>query len=168
MKLHLTLAAFTVTAVLAGCAVFQPPPLAVGQTEADVAALLGGPTARYAMPDGSTRLEFATGPYGRQTWMVDLGPDGRSRAFRQVLERRQLWAFAERAQGLTVDQLLRELGSPAERRHGGLAGGQTWSWRYPTNDCLWWQVSVGADGRVIGAGEGIDPACDAREPFSRD
>jgi hypothetical protein len=86
MKLHLTLATVTTAALLAGCAVFQPPPLAVGQTEAQVQALLGGPTARYAMPDGSTRLEFATGPYGRQTWMVDLGPDGRSRAFRQVLE----------------------------------------------------------------------------------
>jgi hypothetical protein len=140
----------------------------MGQTEAQVQALMGAPTGRYAMPDGGTRLEYATGPHGRQTWMVDLAADGRTRAFAQVLERRNLWDFAQRAPGMTQDQLLRELGRPAERRHAGLAGGETWSWRYPTNDCLWWQVSVGPDGRVIGAGEGIDPACDAREPMTRD
>jgi hypothetical protein len=154
--------------VVTGCALFTPPPLALGQTEAEVQALLGPPTARYAMPEQVARLEFARGPMGKQTWMVDIGPDGRSRRFVQVLDWPYLADFQARAPGLTVDQLLRELGRPAERRHGGWAGGETWSWRYATHDCLWFQVSVGADGKVIGGGQGIDPICDVNDRVKSD
>ncbi|MFT3820003.1 MAG: hypothetical protein QM750_20715 [Rubrivivax sp.] len=149
--------------LLAGCVTFGPPPLAVGQTEAEVVAVMGAPTGRYAMPEGVTRLEYATGPFGRHTWMVDIGPDGRSRRFQQVLEWRNLAAFQQRAAGMSIDELLRELGRPGDRAHGGLRGGETWSYRYPTNNCLWFQVSIGADGKVTGAGDGIDPMCDTND-----
>lgn len=145
---------------VAGCAV-QPP--ASGLGEAEVLARMGPPTARYVLPEGGQRLEYATGPMGRTTWMVDLGPDGRTRRAEQVLTRSFLFAFAQRATGLSQDELLRTLGRPAERRAAGLAGGETWSWRYVTNECLWFQVSVGPDGRVIGGGEGIDPVCDVND-----
>ena len=154
--------------LLAACVAFTGPPLAVGQSEAEVRQLMGAPTGRHALADGATRLEYATGPYGRHTWMVDLGPDGRARRVQQVLTLSNLWDFASRATGLRPEEVLRELGRPGERRPGGLAGGETWSWRYVTNDCLWWQVSIGADGRVTGAGQGIDPMCDARDPPGRD
>ncbi|MCC7152302.1 MAG: hypothetical protein IT501_09875 [Rubrivivax sp.] len=147
-------------ALLAACAAFQGPQLALGQTEADVVAQLGPPSDRFAMPDGVQRLQWVTGPLGRQTWMVDIGPDGRSRWFAQVLTRAHLFEFAQRAQGMTIPQLLRELGRPAEQRRNGWGSGQTWSWRYVTYDCLWWQVSIDKDGKVTGAGEGIDPLCD--------
>lgn len=153
-------------ALLAGCAgpgLWQGPRLALGQTEAEVVALLGPPTDRYPMGDGVQRLQWVTGPFGRQTWMVDLGADGRSRWFAQVLTRAHLFAFAERAQGMDIPQLLRELGRPAEQRPNGWGGGQTWSWRYVTNDCLWWQVSLDAHGKVSGAGEGPDPLCEVRD-----
>jgi hypothetical protein len=149
--------------LVSGCALFQPPPLVVGQSEAQVQALLGPPTQRYGMPDGVVRLEFATGPFGRQTWMVDVGPDGRSRSFDQVLNEANFANFQQRAPGMSVDQLLRELGRPGERQHGGWAGGETWSWRYPTNDCLWFQVSIGEDRKVIGGSYGIDPVCDVND-----
>ena len=164
MKNRSCVAALAVTAaLLAGCAAFAPPPLTVGQTEPQVVGLLGTPTGRYPMADGVTRLEFATGPYGRQTWMVDLGPDGRSRRFEQVLNTRYFADFQQRAPGMSIDQLLRELGRPGERQHGGRMGGELWSWRYPTNDCLWFQVGIGADRKVINAGQGIDPLCDVKD-----
>jgi hypothetical protein len=150
-------------ALLTGCVALQGPRLARGQTEAELVAQLGPPTGRYAMPDGVQRLEWATGPLGRHTWMVDIGRDGRSVWFDQVLNTAHLADFAARAPGMDVPQLLRELGRPAERRPGGLAGGEVWSWRYPTNDCLWWQVSIGRDGRVTSAGQGIDPLCDVND-----
>ena len=84
MTVRRFLVAGLAAAAVAGCAMFQPPPLAVGQTEAEVQALLGAPTGRYALPDGVWRLEFARGPFGRHTWMVDIGPDGRTRRFDQV------------------------------------------------------------------------------------
>ena len=153
---------------LASCAVFQPPPLAVGQSEPEVVALLGSPTGRYPMAEGVTRLEFARGPFGRQTWMVDIGPDGRSRRFDQVLNTMHFAQFAERAPGLSVDELLRTLGRPGDRQRLGWVGGEVWSWRYPTNDCLWFQVSIGTDGKVVSGGYGIDPVCDVKDPPGRE
>ncbi|MFO1326704.1 MAG: hypothetical protein U1F56_05040 [Rubrivivax sp.] len=151
--------------VMAGCALFTPPPLAVGQTEAEVLAVMGrAPNGRHALADGVTRLEFATGPMGRTTWMVDLAADGRTRAFRQVLTTENLADFQVRAPGMTVPQLLAELGRPGEKM--GVRAGEVWSWRYPTYDCLLWQVTVGRDGKVIDAGYGIDWMCDHNDKVS--
>lgn len=150
----------------AGCAAFAPPDLRPGLGEAEVLARMGTPTARHAMPAGTTRLEFATGPYGRTTWMVDLDAAGRLVAAEQVLTEDFLSRFQARAEGMTADELRRTLGTPGERRGAGWVGGETWSWRYVTNDCLWFQVSLGRDGRVTGSGFAIDPICDA--PSDRD
>jgi len=146
----------------AGCAVLNPPPPLPGQSEADALRRFGTPTARYAMPDAVSRLEFATGPYGRETWMVDLDAGGRIIVARQVLNEANFADVQARAAGMSRDELLRTLGTPGERRHGGWQGGQVWSWRYPTNDCLWFQVSLGDDGRVRDGAYGTDPRCDAR------
>ncbi len=148
--------------LLAGCAAWQRSPPAAGQSEAEVLGRFGQPTARYAMADGGTRLEFATGPFGRETWMVDMGADGRVTAGRQVLNEASFADFQARAPGMSRDELLRTLGRPGERRGGGWQGGEVWSWRYPTNDCLWFQVSIGDDAVVRDGSYGIDPRCDAR------
>ena len=157
---HLMSVALLATA-LASCAVFGPPDIRPGQTEAEVRGVFGNPSARYAMPDAATRLEFATGPFGRTTWMVDLDAAGRVTAARQVLNEASFADFQARAPGMTRDELLRTLGRPGERRPGGWQGGEVWSWRYPTNDCLWFQSSIGADGIVRDGAYGIDPRCDA-------
>jgi hypothetical protein len=156
-----TLAAGLLSAALAGCALFVPPDIRPGQTEAEVRGMLGQATNRYAMPGAATRLEFATGPYGRSTWMVDLDPTGRVTGARQVLNEASFADFQRRAPGMGRDELLRTLGRPGERRHGGRAGGEVWSWRYPTNDCLWFQSSIGDDGLVRDGAYAIDPRCDA-------
>ena len=53
--------------LLAACAGYSPRNLPPGATQAEVVHLMGPPTGRYAMPQGGTRLEFARGPYGRET-----------------------------------------------------------------------------------------------------
>jgi len=146
---------------LAGCAALTRPPPQPGQSEADALQRLGNPTARYPMADGATRLEFARGPYGRETWMVDLDSAGRVTAADQVLDEAHFYAFQQRAPGMPRDELLRTLGRPGERKGGGWQGGEVWSWRYPTNDCLWFQVSIGNDGVVRDGAFAIDPRCDA-------
>jgi hypothetical protein len=148
---------------LGGCAGIQLHPPVVGQTGAEVLARYGAPTARYALAGGATRLEYASGPYGRQTWMVDVDAGGHVSAVRQVLTPASFDDFQRRAAGMTRDELLRTLGTPGERRGGGWQGGEVWSWRYPTNDCLWFQVSIGDDGRVRDGAYGIDPACDVHD-----
>jgi hypothetical protein len=144
-------------ALLSGCAL---PPPAPGSGREDVLRTWGRPTARYGLPAGE-RLEYATGPNGRTTWMIDVDGAGRVVRSRQVLN--ELEFEAVQAASLTAEQLLHRLGTPGERRGGGYAGGQVWSWRYPTNDCLWFQASVADDGRVTSSAYGIDPACDARD-----
>ncbi|CAD5373691.1 conserved exported hypothetical protein [Rubrivivax sp. A210] len=144
------------TLLLGACAV-APPPLGSGRDE--VLRARGQPSARYALPGGGERLEYATGPYGRTTWMIDLDAAGRVTGARQVLSEAEFLAV-QSAPGLTREALLRWIGRPGERRHGGRPGGEVWSWRYPTNDCLWFQASVTDDGLVSSAAYGIDPRCD--------
>ena len=150
---------------LAGCAL--PQQLHSGQSEAEVTQRFGTPTGRHTLDGGRVRLEFATGPMGRDTWMVDLDAAGRVAAWHNALEEWRLHALQQRLTmppKLDRAELLRTLGRPGEHSSGGwLAGGELWTWRYPTNDCLWWQVSIGHDGKVIGAGHGIDPLCDIND-----
>lgn len=147
-------------ALLTSCA--TPPP-APGTPREAVLQAWGQPTARHALPGGTERLEYATGPFGRTTWMIDLDTTGRVRQARQVLNEAEFLQVQIRAGSgaLTREELLRWIGTPGERRHGGWAGGEVWSWRYPTNDCLWFQASVADSGRVTSAAFGTDPVCDA-------
>ncbi len=155
---RLLLPALSAAILLGACA---PVPPAPGTSASDVQAAWGRPTASYALPDGKSRLEYATGPFGRTTWMVDLDAGGRVVASRQVLGEAE-FLQVQTAGAISRDELLRWLGTPGERKHGGaLVGGELWSWRYPTNDCLWFQVSLSAAGVVTGSGYGIDPRCDA-------
>ncbi len=151
--------AVAMCALLAACAV-QPP--AVGSAQTELLQRWGAPTSHYALPEGQTRLEYATGPYGRTTWMVDVDAGGRILGARQVLNEAEFLALQTQiARGLDRDGLLRWIGRPGERKHGGYQGGEVWSWRYPTNDCLWFQVSVTTEGQVHSGAYSIDPACDA-------
>jgi len=148
------------SAWIAGCAVFAPPTVTPGQTEAEVVRALGRVTHRYPMPDGTTRLEIARGPFGRETYMVDVDAAGRVLRSEQVLDERH---FAEIVDGMTEAEVLRRIGRPAERQPVGFVGRVVWSWRYENHLCLWFRVTFGPDGRTIGGGGYLpDPLC---EPF---
>ena len=145
------------TLMLAGCASYGTGGLSAGMAQDEVIRSMGTPTGRYDLGDGRARLEYARGPAGRHTYMVDVDAQGRVQRWAQVLDEPH---FKQVAQGMRSDELLRLLGRPAEQAGGGLRGGQTWSWRYPTNDCLWFQVSLNDDGRVREpGGYAADPSC---------
>ena len=144
--------------LLLACAGYAPPTdLHVGSTESEVVQAMGPPTGRYQLPEGPVRLEFARGPYGRHTYMVDLDAQGRVLQWDQVLDRRYFDAVTP---GMNSDQLLRFIGRPSERM-GMMRNGQIWSWRYYNNDCLWWQAQLDAQGVVTSAGYGLMPQCNA-------
>ena len=144
---------------LAGCAGIGLTPPRVGDSATALVSRAGEPTARHTLEGGLTRLEYATGPMGRETWMVDVDAGGRIAAARQVLELGYLSELQGRLPGMTRAQLLQQLGSPGERRAGGRMGGELWSWRYETNECQWFQVGLQDDGRVSSGSFGIDPLC---------
>jgi hypothetical protein len=164
---HIAVPAFAALALLAACAGLGGPALQVGQTQADVSRILGNANAQHVLPTGATRLEFARGPMGRETWMVDLDTSGRVSAWMQALEEPRLHALQARAPGMAQSELLRTLGRPADRRRVGWRGDEVWAWRYVTNECQWFEVTLGADQRVREAGFGIDPLCDHRRDAVR-
>ena len=143
------------SAALTACAPLQPP-----ASEQQVLQTWGTPTSRYTLPNGTQRLEYATGPYGRATWMMDLGPQGQVLRMRQVLTDTELMAV-QAAMPMPAAALLQWIGRPGETRHGGRAGGRVWAWRYQTNDCLWYLVSVDDAGTAQSAAFMTDPRCDA-------
>lgn len=151
-------AALAALAALLGAACTTPP--APGTPREAVLQGWGAPTGIHALPDGGERLEYATGPSGRTTWMIDLDPAGRVTGATQVLNERNFLDLMARAPGMTRDQVRLELGRPGEAQTLGWSGDTLWSWRYPTNDCLLFQFQFGRDGKAVSAGYNRDPRCD--------
>lgn len=152
------LRAAAVALVVAGCAGYSPSGLTPGLSEAEVVQRMGPPTARYALPAGGTRLEYWRGPAGRETYMVDFDTAGRMVDWEQVMD---LWYLTRVTAGLTSQDVLMRVGHPVETKFYPRQQVAVWSYRYPTNDCLWFQISLDADGRVISGGQATDPQCDA-------
>lgn len=149
---------------LAGCAGYAPSAdVRAGSSEAEVLQSMGAPTSRYTLPGGTQRLEYARGPFGRHTYMVDLDAQGRVANVEQVLDARH---FARVMPGQTRDDVLRTLGRPGERV-GMMRDGQIWSWRYANNDCLWWQAQFDAQGVVTAAGYAPERGCDGPDRSAR-
>jgi hypothetical protein len=144
--------------LLGACAMMSPPQ--PGQPRDAVLQAWGAPTGRYMLPEGGERLEYATGPFGRVTWMVDLDRTGRVVAATQVLNEMHFLDLMARAPGMTREQVLFEMGRPGETQAVGWRGDILWSWRYPTNDCLLFQVQFTRDGKATSAGYNRDPSCD--------
>lgn len=146
------------SALLFACASFSTPQgLPIGATEAQVIARMGPPTGRYALPNGGTRLEFARGPQGRVTYMVDFDTAGGSTIWDQVLTPQH---FLNLDPSMTSEEVLMRIGHPGSTKTFPRQKLTVWNYRYPTLDCLWYQVSIGDDGKFIGAANTTDPECD--------
>lgn len=143
--------------LLAGCAA-NPAKIAPGTPAEAVRGTLGVPTGEYPLPDGGRRLEYATGPFGKQTWMLDFDAAGALVASNQVLTEKR---FNQIRAGLPRDELRRELGRPSAT---GVVGWQhqiVWSYRYDSPFCQWFQVGIDAQkGTVVDSGYYPDPICD--------
>ncbi len=152
---------------IGGCAGYSPIGLQPGQSEAQVVQQMGTPTGRYTLPEGGTRLEFARGPAGRETYMVDFDAAGRMVDWEQVMDLSYLTRVTP---GLSTEDVLLRVGHPVSTQKFPRQQLVVWNYRYPTNDCLWFQISIGDDGKVISGGQGTDPRCDAgdmRASFGR-
>jgi hypothetical protein len=104
------------------------PPPAPGTPLADVRVRLGQPTARYDLGGGDTELEYATGPWGQQTWMARFGPDQRLLSYQQVLDAN---TFAKIMYGKSTKQdVLHLIGRPAETMFLPRQQLEVWTYRY--------------------------------------
>jgi len=162
-----TVAAPAAAALLGGCAGYSPQSLPVGTPLADITTALGPPTGRYTLPDSTQRVEYARGPAGRHTYMIDLDAQGRLARWEQVLTERNFNAITA---GMDRDTVLQRLGRPSHVRGQGWPAvpGVVWSYRYETTFCQWFQMSIDNGGKVLDTGYAPDPRCDDdNPPFAR-
>jgi hypothetical protein len=156
LRLPALVAAVALGAVLSGCA--TPSALPAGSTEAAVRQQLGAPTGEWPAGAGGRVLEYATGPFGKQTHLLDFGADGRLRAVEQVLTEAR---FAGVRVGMDQAALRQWLGRASERFRVARPVPQTvWAYRYEVPHCQWFMVGVGDDGRVVDTAYGPDPLCE--------
>jgi len=145
-------------ALLGGCATFAPEYLPLGTSIDQARRLVIKPNAEYALPKGGTRLEFARGSFGRETYMLDFDAGGTLVATQQVLTEEN---FATITPGLTSNEVRMRLGRPADVFGVPYQKLHVWNYRYFGGDCRWFQVSLSdAEQRVTEASLGADPACD--------
>ena len=123
----------------------------------DVRRLMGTPGMIWEEPDGSRVLEFSRGPEGHQTWMVEIGPDGRYRGMRNALVPENL---ARVRPGMSRDDLRRLLGQPFEQTRFALRPDEevsSWRFHAPGRDPELFHVRIGPDGAVIATETAPDP-----------
>lgn len=122
----LILVAIAILMQLAGCAGMGAPPYP-GEPEKEVVARMGEPTHRYQ--DGQDHLlEYATGPFGQQTYMARVNPHGQVVSYEQVLTQQK---FATLKVGeANKEQVLRTIGAPGDTSFLSLSQLEVWSYAY--------------------------------------
>ena len=160
-SLVLGLVAAASATLLSGCAgTYGPGSFSQGSGLADVTRAMGTPTGQYTMPSAAKRLEFARGPYGKHTYMLDFDSSDRLVSWQQVLDESH---FNGVRSGMTRDELLMAIGHPSEQARLPVQSHTLWSYRYDSPFCQWFQVSVDAAGKVVDTGYGPDPMCTDKE-----
>jgi hypothetical protein len=153
--------AIVTSLLIGGCAAsYSPAGLKTGDSVDAAVRQLGEPTGRYPRADGGSRLEFARGPLGKHTYMLDFDARSNLVGWQQVLDDAH---FAAVRPGMPSQELLSELGHPSETWGVRYHGQTVWSYRYANNDCLWFSVGVSPVGVVEDSGFGNDPRCQRRE-----
>ncbi len=145
--------------LLGGCATAWRDPPTPGAPLADVVARLGPPTGEHALPGGGRRLEYATGPFGKHTWMADFDATGRLVRFEDVLNEAE---FGRIEAGMTREQVLQRLGRPARIWAVRYHDQTVWSYRYDNVSCQLFHVGLTPQGVVEDTSYGADPLCERR------
>ena len=114
---------YATTLLLSGCASLTPG----SSREADVIAYFGQPTEKRPLPDGGSLLEFPRTPLGYENWRVILAPDGTVRVVEQLLDEAH---FNRLKPGMTITEVTRELGRPAETSKYAALAEEVVSWRF--------------------------------------
>jgi hypothetical protein len=117
-------------------------------TEAQVRESMGVPAAEFRNGDGTRELSYPRGPLGTQSFMVDLGSDGRLQRIRQVLNDQVFYGIQP---GQTEEDVLRLIGPPGDKMAFSMSGNYAWDYRFVDT---WgytaiFSVTFNREGRVV-------------------
>lgn len=144
---------------LSGCAALLAPPVKPGDSEAQVVARIGKPTAVYH--EGATHLlEYAAGAFGQYSYMARIDADGKLISYAQV------WTL-QNFQSIRVNQsnktdVLRLVGHPTEVMRYARIPYEAWNYGFKESGVWNSQMSVYFDdqGIVRKVENGPDPRYD--------
>ena len=119
------LASLAASLLVAACA--TPASLQPGTSEADVVARMGRPALELPAAEGTRQLVYPTGPYGLQTYMAHISPEGRLIRVEQVLDDAR---FHQIQPGMTREELLRWIGPPFQTVRFPNLGQTAWDYRF--------------------------------------
>ena len=156
----LLLSGFASLLALTACGSLAPPTDLVGVSKDQVVARMGTPDTQRQLNAGGSRLEYPTGPYGLQTWFVDLDAAGKVVRSEQVLIERN---FHQVLPDMDQAEVRQRLGRPSEVFTLGRSRGEVWNYRFDGPFCQWFQVEISKEQRVRSAGYGQRPECEHRE-----
>jgi hypothetical protein len=158
------LAVFAATLQFSGCASFGPATLKPGDGVDIARQKLGAPSAEHRRADGTLRLEYATGPFGKRTYMLDFDAQGRLAGWENVLDEAH---FGRIAAGLSQHALREALGTPSKVWQVRYHDQTVWSYRFDGPFCQLFHVGITPQGVVEDTSYGPDPLCEVRERFGR-
>ena len=152
-------------ALLTACAGYGPASLAPGTNSAEAIRRMGTPTAVHTPPGEAQasgvarRLEFARGPAGKHTYVLDFDRDDRLLGWEQVLTEPR---FDSIRAGMSEQDVRSRLGTPSQTRELRFQSQNVWSYRYVNPFCKWFMVGMSLTGRVVDTSYGPDPTCEPR------
>jgi hypothetical protein len=158
IRLSLALAA---ASLVSACATYSPQSLPQGTSLDATIAAMGQPTGEYPLPDGARRVEFARGPMGKHTYMVDFDAQGRLQSWEQVLTEAR---FNSIRAGMTAAEVQAIIGHSTYKYGTGWTKQVVWTYRFEGPFCIWFQVGMDlTESTVIDTAYGPDPACEGRD-----
>lgn len=151
--------------LMAGCGSYSPQALAPGSSIDATTQAMGRPTAEYPLAAAGKRLEFARGPAGLHTYMLDFDAAGKLVSWNQVLAPE---TFNSITKGQGREEVLRTIGHPG-KEFGVWSGQQTiWAYSFESVYCQWFLVGLDPQRQVSSASYGPDPRCEAGSKADRD
>jgi hypothetical protein len=143
--------------LLSGCDQVAKVELKPGVSSADdVKRYMGKPEMVWEEKDGTQFLEFPRAPEGHQTYVVEIGPDGKYKGMKNILTDE---SFAKIQAGQTQDDVRRTLGKPTEIVEFKLKNETVWSWKFspgPGQSEIF-NVHYSPDGKVKTTSKSVDP-----------
>ena len=144
-------------ALLAGCDQQKIAKLEEGvATEMDVMREFGTPVDIQRAEDGTRVFEYTRQPEGSTNYFITIGPDGKMTGLRQVLHPSY---FAKVQPGMSVADVRRLLGQPAEKQAFELKKEEVWDWRLPPEfgADVFFNIHFDAAGVVTGTSRSTQP-----------
>jgi hypothetical protein len=124
-------------------------------TEADVKRLFGQPTTVTIAADGTRTLEYPRQPEGYANYVMVIGPEGKLKSLRQLLNPDN---FAKVLPGMDRETVAQMLGPPAKERRFELKKETLVEWRFRDGQTAkLFGVTFDDSGKVVSTGTMLDP-----------